>query len=261
MFVVAPVTTNHAPRLGIHVTPEAKMARSKMAGYPPFPLPNPIILNPHFSNLQRASHMRFRRLENCKMQIMFRSGTSKPADGSLDECLAHHRIGPPARHLAEHQAICTAERGSDTTALPPSRAPPAPRGRGKELERSIQISPICSHPSSPASASQSRSYFVFLFCAASPGTQMQSADSKTANAYTFAFEIQLYFWRHKASFWLAKLVSVTSNSTKARSPPEARNRGRDSVQVACRGAARRKKTYNKLRSRVEPVPWPVFGVR
>lgn len=70
--------------------------------------------------------------------------------------------------------ICTVERVSDKTADPP----PSPR-RGKEPARSIQIFPVCSHPSAPASASQSRSYFVLLFCAASPGTQMQSADFGT----------------------------------------------------------------------------------
>lgn len=97
-------------------------------------------------------------------------------------------------------AICTAEHGSDTTALPAYPACLPPPRRGKELERSIQISPVCSHPSSPASASQSRSYFVFLFCAASPGTQMQSADSKMAEAHSLVFEIQPYSVYYRASF-------------------------------------------------------------
>lgn len=96
-------------------------------------------------------------------------------------------------------AICTAERGSDTTAVPASSALHAPPRRGKELERSIQISPVCSHPSSPASASQSRSYFVFVFCAASPGTQMQFADSKTVEAHGLIFEIESYSLAHRAS--------------------------------------------------------------
>lgn len=107
-------------------------------------------------------------------------------------------------------AICTTERGSDTTALPASPAGLATPLRGKELERSIQISPVCSHPSSPASASQSRSYFVFLFRAASPGTQMQSADSKMAETHSLPFQIQPYFVTHKASFQPDWIVSLTT---------------------------------------------------
>lgn len=72
--------------------------------------------------------------------------------------------------------ICTwtVVSSSDTT-LVRGLSPPA-YSRGKEPARSIQISPVCSHPSPPASASQSRSYFVLLFCAASPGIQMHSTD-------------------------------------------------------------------------------------
>lgn len=73
---------------------------------------------------------------------------------------------------------------------PPPR--PARGGRAKELARSIQISPVCSHPSPPASASQSRSYFVLLFCAASPGTQMQSADFQTAYAPPLLLPFERY---------------------------------------------------------------------
>lgn len=83
--------------------------------------------------------------------------------------------------------------------LPTQQRPTLPRpaphpldGRGKEPARSIQISPVCSHPSPPASASQSRSYFVLLFCAASPGTQMQSADFVRSYTPLISYNIQPY---------------------------------------------------------------------
>lgn len=49
-----------------------------------------------------------------------------------------------------------------------------------------------------------------------------------------------YLLTDKVAFKVVGENKVKLNSATDLSPPEARNRGRDSVQVACRGAARRK---------------------